>query len=283
MKQRTQVARKLRRHATDAERLLWNALREAFPGTRFRRQHPIGRYVVDFACPAGMLAIEIDGGQHAMNEPADIARTAEIARLGYRVIRFWNNEVIQNLSGVLEICGIFPREEPVYYPDKIIRVRLTPQLKKIGSFFEAAVNSGTTRKFIDGEIKTTAGQHGISGASLKRAPIPIPPITEAKRILELLRDDHSRAKDMETLQAADLQAAAALRQSVLKSAFEGRLVPQNPADEPASALLAGLRNSHPAIGARRRRARAAANFSHPSLPSLSRQPVDPRVEPAGDE
>jgi type I restriction enzyme S subunit len=181
------------------------------------------------------------------------------------------------------VCGIFRGEESVYYPDKIIRVRLLSQLQEISSFFEAAINSGATRKFIDGEIKTTAGQHGISGASLKRAPIPIPPIAEAERILVLLRDDLSRAEDMEALQAADLKAAAALRQSILKAAFEGRLAPQDPADEPASELLARLRNNYPGNGARRRRARAKEPFSHPSLPGLTRQSLHPRVEPAGDD
>ena len=79
------------------------------------------------------------------------------------------------------VCGIFREERSVYYPDQVIRARLIPQLQEIAAFFEAAINFGATRKFIDGEIKTTAGQHGISGASLKRAPIPVPPIIETKK------------------------------------------------------------------------------------------------------
>jgi very-short-patch-repair endonuclease len=69
---------------------------------RFRRQHPIGSYIVDFACPRKKLAIELDGGQHAEKADEDAARSAELAQRGYRVIRFWNNDVIENLSGVLE-------------------------------------------------------------------------------------------------------------------------------------------------------------------------------------
>jgi very-short-patch-repair endonuclease len=69
---------------------------------RFRRQHPIGPYVVDFACPGRKLAIELDGGQHAIQQEADAARTREIVRRGYRVIRFWNNDVMDNLAGVLQ-------------------------------------------------------------------------------------------------------------------------------------------------------------------------------------
>src|SRR4051794_726466 len=99
---RTYIARRLRRDATNAETILWRALRETMPEARFRRQHPIDCYVVDFACPAAKLAIELDGGQHAEQQEADAERTAELQRRGYRVIRFWNNDVIQNLGGILE-------------------------------------------------------------------------------------------------------------------------------------------------------------------------------------
>jgi len=96
----TRVARRLRRDATDVERTLWRELRERLQPWSFRRQHPIGNAIADFACPAAALVIELDGGQHSPE--LDAARTEEIARHGYRVIRFWNNEVTENLDGVLE-------------------------------------------------------------------------------------------------------------------------------------------------------------------------------------
>jgi very-short-patch-repair endonuclease len=107
------VARRLRRDATDVERILWFALRDRLPGWKFRRQHPIGRRIVDFACPERKLAIELDGGQHALREEADERRSVELARRGYRVIRFWNNEVLENLDGVLEtILGALSSDPP---------------------------------------------------------------------------------------------------------------------------------------------------------------------------
>jgi very-short-patch-repair endonuclease len=99
---RTLVARHLRREGTDVERILWHALRERVGPWKFRRQHPIGRRIADFACPARKLAIELDGSQHAERTDADDRRSAELASHGYRVIRFWNNEILDNLDGVLE-------------------------------------------------------------------------------------------------------------------------------------------------------------------------------------
>jgi len=83
--------------------MLWRALRGSALPYRFRRQHPIGRRIADFACPARKLVIELDGGQHAV--VTDAARTAELAAHGYRVIRFWNNDILENLGGVMEAIG----------------------------------------------------------------------------------------------------------------------------------------------------------------------------------
>jgi very-short-patch-repair endonuclease len=92
----------LRQNATEAEKRLWRALQELPTERRFRRQHPIGRRIVDFACPGCKLVIELDGGQHATQHTADQARTMELSRYGYRIVRFWNNDVIDNLTGVVQ-------------------------------------------------------------------------------------------------------------------------------------------------------------------------------------
>lgn len=98
----TRIARKLRRDQSDAERLLWSHLRaRQLEDAKFLRQLPLGPYVADFACRSLKLVIELDGGQHAENAN-DRERTRELERMGYRVIRFWNNEVLSNPDGVLE-------------------------------------------------------------------------------------------------------------------------------------------------------------------------------------
>jgi len=82
--------------------MLWRALHGRLRPWKFRRQHSIGGRIADFACPAHKLVIELDGGQYDARQAADERRSAELAREGYRVIRFWNNEVLDNLDGVLE-------------------------------------------------------------------------------------------------------------------------------------------------------------------------------------
>ncbi len=101
-KRLTPIARKLRSNATDAEIRLWARLKGSQLGAKFTRQFPIGNCVVDFACRSARIAIELDGGQHADNA-ADDVRIAEIERFRYRVIRFWNNDVLQHTEGVLTV------------------------------------------------------------------------------------------------------------------------------------------------------------------------------------
>lgn len=93
-------ARRLRRNQTDVERKLWSRLRDRrLDGWKFRRQAPVGTYIVDFLCPDAKLVVELDGGQHSAEADAD--RTQAIEAHGYLVIRFWNNDVTTNLEGVL--------------------------------------------------------------------------------------------------------------------------------------------------------------------------------------
>ena len=100
-----QKARALRRNMTDAERLLWAHLRDKrFAGYKFRRQAPIGDYVADFCCKSQMLIIEADGGAHSKDtdNAYQQRRTAYLRARGYRIARFWNNDILQKPDAVLE-------------------------------------------------------------------------------------------------------------------------------------------------------------------------------------
>src|SRR6266404_8318021 len=98
-----QLAQQMRAAPTEAERKLWWHLRHRLPtpGTHFRRQVRIGRYIADFACHAKRIVIEVDGGQHDRSA-ADERRTKVLEANGYRVLRYWNNDVLSNIEGVLE-------------------------------------------------------------------------------------------------------------------------------------------------------------------------------------
>jgi very-short-patch-repair endonuclease len=97
------LSRNLRKRQTDAENLIWRHLRrKQVEGLRFRRQHPIGKYIVDFVCLEKLLILEIDGGQHAIEKEKDSLRDNWLIPEGYRILKFWNNEVFENLPGVLE-------------------------------------------------------------------------------------------------------------------------------------------------------------------------------------
>lgn len=97
--------RQLRRNQTDVERILWQRLRnKQLSNLRFFRQYSIGSYILDFYCPAKKLAIEVDGGQHALqsNEVNDTTRRLYLEEKNVHVLRFWNNEVLSNIDGVLQ-------------------------------------------------------------------------------------------------------------------------------------------------------------------------------------
>jgi very-short-patch-repair endonuclease len=97
----TAIARKLRKQQTPAEEKLWRLLRnKQLAGYKFRRQFPIGNYIADFVCFQHRLIVEADGGQHS-NNATDASRTAELEQQGWHVIRFWNNEIMENDEGVL--------------------------------------------------------------------------------------------------------------------------------------------------------------------------------------
>ncbi len=97
-------AKKLRKEMTDVEKRLWFRLRDRrLENLKFRRQMPIGPYVADFICLEQRVIVELDGGQHAEQADSDAQRTAWLNGQGFKVLRFWNNEVLENLAGVLEV------------------------------------------------------------------------------------------------------------------------------------------------------------------------------------
>ncbi len=103
----TNKARLLRKNQTDVEQLLWKQLRNRrLYNYKFRRQYPIEPYIVDFACLELKLIIELDGGQHANQTNYDDQRSLFLEKLGFKIIRFWNNDVIKNTDGVLEFIRL---------------------------------------------------------------------------------------------------------------------------------------------------------------------------------
>ena len=112
----TTYARELRKHSTDAERLFWSRVRDRrLAGFKFKRQLVKRHYIVDFICREAHLIVEIDGGQHAENA-VDVIRDRLLNRDGYRVLRFWNNELLTNIDGVLEAVLCALRESGACFP-----------------------------------------------------------------------------------------------------------------------------------------------------------------------
>jgi very-short-patch-repair endonuclease len=100
-----QRARRMRKEMTDAERAVWMKVRGKQLGYGFRRQHPIGNFIVDFVCIERGIIVELDGGQHSEQADYDAQRTAWLEGQGYRVLRFWNHEALTELDAVVDVIA----------------------------------------------------------------------------------------------------------------------------------------------------------------------------------
>ncbi|HWH78357.1 MAG TPA: endonuclease domain-containing protein [Candidatus Binatus sp.] len=110
-------ARTLRHNATDAEKLLWRRIRSwQLDGLKFRRQQPLGNYIVDFACMAKKVVIELDGGHHAEQSDYDAKRDAWLCEQGFTVLRFWNHDVLENIESVAEKIYQIMKSTPFLSP-----------------------------------------------------------------------------------------------------------------------------------------------------------------------
>ena len=139
------------------------------------------------------------------------------------------------------VCGVVPNlNRKTLHPDKLIRAVLL-QTGVLPEFVQIVANAGHSRAFLSRRVRTTAGQAGISGTDVKQMPIPLPPLAEQRRIVTEVERRLSVIQQAEAAVEASRQRAERLRQSILKRAFSGELVSQDPDDEPASALLERIR------------------------------------------
>jgi lipoyl(octanoyl) transferase len=170
-------AHTLRTHSSNAEKLLWRHLRNRqVEGVKFRRQDPIGPYIADFVCLSAKLIIELDGGQHAVRSEHDEKRTRYLESLGYRVLRYWNNDVLTNIDGVLQDIRA-----------KLLSPHPAPLPEGEGTIHEAAVRLPLPP---GDECMDARGRAAQGAAAEGRGEEVIPPVTPTElRVRHLgLRD-----------------------------------------------------------------------------------------------
>ncbi len=190
-------ARQLRRNHTDAEKALWYELRDRrFRNLKFKRQFPVAPYIVDFVCLGNKLIVELDGGQHSEQQEYDRQRTNFLETCGYKVIRFWNDEVLKNMPGVLESLAhqidsfpLTPTLSPVGRGGSKLLQNLNPQRRRVLD----AVADGMPRRASEiaeaagctpSVIKTMAGQGLLTPVDIfSSAPCRHPDIERGRAVL----------------------------------------------------------------------------------------------------
>ncbi|MEO2088696.1 MAG: hypothetical protein ABGY75_04245 [Gemmataceae bacterium] len=183
--------------------------------------------------------MQVSLDEHRYLPPSD-ALNDYLIRDGDLLFTRYNGSVdLLGVAGLVRGCT-----EPIVHPDKLIRV-IAALPYPLPNFLEIACNSGASRKHMVSRCRTSAGQTGISGTDVREMPIPLPPLAEQEAIVLEVEARLSDVTAAEAVVNANLTRTARLRQSILKEAFAGRLVPQDPADEPAAVLLERIRAAKP--------------------------------------
>jgi len=168
-------------------------------------------------------------------------------------------------NGSIDLLGVFAMvqdvSQPTLHPDKLIRMKPVTGAG-LGAWMEVCGNVGASRAHLVSRVKTTAGQTGISGDDLKKTPIPLPPADEQAAAIELLNERLEGIRELSYPTELALQQSTAQRQNILRAAFAGQLVPQDPTDEPASVLLERVRADRATAGAVQPKARSRQIKEH---------------------
>jgi len=175
-----------------------------------------------------------------------------------------------DLVGVCATVRSVP--EPTVHPDKLIRCELLSEFC-LPQFIEIAANVGASRDHMARRVRTTAGQSGISGPDIRTMPIPLPPLAEQERIVAEVERRLSVVEKAEAAVEANMKRAERMRQAILRRAFEGKLVPQDPTDEPASVLLERIRAERAVSAVNGRGKRGKKGSGQLELPGLPSPPA----------